>query len=63
MPCLRALPAAFALASAPTTVEGIERYLGSSMIRGIGPAYAKKLVKALGGNVFDIIEAAPDNLQ
>ena len=35
-------------ATAPTTVEGIEKYLGSGMIRGIGPVYAKKLVRAFG---------------
>ncbi len=32
----------------PTTLEGIEKYLGSGMIRGIGPAYAKALVVAFG---------------
>jgi exodeoxyribonuclease V alpha subunit len=36
--------AAFLSASPPTTAEGIERYLGSGMIRGIGPIYASKLV-------------------
>jgi hypothetical protein len=30
------------------TIEGIEKYLGSGMIRGIGPVYAKKLVRAFG---------------
>jgi len=55
--------AQFLRTSAPTTVEGIERYLGSGMIRGIGPVYAKKLVKAFGDKVFDIIEAAPDKLR
>jgi len=30
------------------------------MIRGIGPVYAKKMVKAFGEKVFDIIEAEPD---
>jgi len=39
--------------AAPTTVEGIEKYLGSGMIRGIGPVYAKKLVRAFGETVFD----------
>ena len=34
--------ASFLKATAPTTVEGIEKYLGSGMIRGIGPVYAKK---------------------
>jgi exodeoxyribonuclease V alpha subunit len=34
-------------ASFPTTVEGIEKYLGSGMIRGIGPVYAKKRIAEL----------------
>ena len=29
------------------------------MIRGVGPAYAKKLVRAFGEKVFDVIEATP----
>jgi len=49
--------------SAPTSVDGIEKYLGSGMIRGIGPVYAKKMVKAFGEKVFDIIEAEPDRLR
>jgi hypothetical protein len=40
--------ASFLKATAPTTIEGIEKYLGSGMIRGIGPVYAKKLVRAFG---------------
>ena len=48
--------ARFLKASAPTSTEGIERYLGSGMIRGIGPVYAKKLVRAFGERVFDVIE-------
>lgn len=47
----------------PTTTEGIEKYLGSGMIRGIGPAYARKLVRAFGGQVFDVIEAEPHRLR
>jgi len=42
--------------SAPTTREGIEKYLGSGMVRGIGPVYAAKLVEKFGGGIFDIIE-------
>src|SRR5947207_3777470 len=49
--------------SAPSTTEGIEKYLGSGMIRGIGPVYAKKMVKACGDKVFDVIEAEPDRLR
>src|SRR5246127_3147495 len=33
--------AAFLKAAPPTTIEGIEKYLGSGMIRGIGPIYAR----------------------
>jgi exodeoxyribonuclease V alpha subunit len=33
------------------------------MIRGIGPVYARKMVKAFGEKVFDIIEAEPDRLR
>src|ERR1700759_3461339 len=40
--------AAFLKATAPTTVEGVEKYLGSGTIRGIGPVYAKKLVRTFG---------------
>jgi exodeoxyribonuclease V alpha subunit len=33
------------------------------MIRGVGPVYAKKLVRAFGEKVFDVIEATPDRLR
>ena len=46
----------------PTTLEGIEKYLGSGMIRGIGPVYARKLVRAFGEAVFDLIEQQPERL-
>src|SRR5246500_2052531 len=55
--------ATFLKATAPTTVEGIEKYLGSGMIRGIGPVYAKKLVHAFGEAVFDVIEQEPGRLR
>ena len=55
--------AAFLKSSPPTTLDGIERYLGSGMIRGIGPVYAKKLVSAFGDAVFDLIEQQPDKLR
>ena len=50
-------------ASPPTTLEGIEKYLGSGMIRGIGPVYARKLVQAFGDAVFDLIEQEPARLR
>ncbi|MEI6780051.1 MAG: ATP-dependent RecD-like DNA helicase [Verrucomicrobiota bacterium] len=42
--------------TAPTTKEGIEKYLGGGMVKGIGPVYARKLVHKFGENIFDIIE-------
>ena len=48
--------AASAKASAPTTREGIERYLGSGMIKGVREGFAKKLVAKFGVNIFDVIE-------
>ena len=47
----------------PTSLEGIEKYLGSGLIKGIGPVYATKLVKKFGEQVFDIIENQSKRLQ
>jgi exodeoxyribonuclease V alpha subunit len=55
--------ASFLRAAAPTTIEGIEKYLGSGMIRGIGPVYAKKLVRAFGDAVFEVIAEEPSRLR
>src|SRR5262249_27503697 len=54
--------ALFLKVTAPTTAEGMEKYLGSGMIRGIGPIYAKKLVRAFGDTVFEVIEQEPGRL-
>src|ERR1700733_6638600 len=55
--------ARFLKTSEPTSLDGIEKYLGSGMIRGIEPVYAKKLVRAFGEKVFDTIEAEPERLR
>ena len=55
--------ARFLAASEPTSHDGIRRYLGSGLIRGIGPVYAKKLVAAFGDGIFDVIEASPERLR
>ncbi len=47
----------------PDSLEGIERYLGSGLIKGIGPHFAKQLVEMFGADVFDIIEREPDRLK
>ncbi len=46
----------------PDTRDGMERYLGSGMIRGIGPHFARRLVQAFGTEVFAVIEKSPDRL-
>jgi exodeoxyribonuclease V alpha subunit len=55
--------ARFLRTSPPTSADGIEKYLSSGMIRGVGPVYAKKLVRAFSDKVFDIIETTPDRLR
>lgn len=46
----------------PTTLEGIEKYLASGMIRGIGPGYAQRLIYAFKEQVFTVIEQTPQRL-
>jgi exodeoxyribonuclease V alpha subunit len=46
----------------PSNLEGIEKYLGSGMVKGIGPHFARKLVRAFGEQVFDVIEHSPERL-
>src|SRR5829696_5087684 len=46
----------------PTGVEGIEKYLASGQMRGIGPAMAKRIVAVFGVDTFEIIEANPERL-
>ncbi len=54
--------ASFLKSAPPTSAEGIARYLGSGMIRGIGQVYAKRLVQSFGAGVLDIIEQSPARL-
>ena len=46
----------------PTTKSGIERYLASGIIKGVGPATAKLLVKAFGDQTLDVLDNHPDRL-
>lgn len=46
----------------PSTLTGIEKYLGSGLIKGIGPVYAKKIIKEFGMDTIDIIEKDPKRL-
>ncbi len=47
----------------PATVYGMEKYLGSGLIRGVGPKYAKKIVQKFGADTFDVIEEKIELLQ
>ncbi len=47
----------------PNTLNGIERYLGSGLIKGIGPAFAARIVARFGLNTLDILENDPDRLR
>ncbi|HHX77280.1 MAG TPA: ATP-dependent RecD-like DNA helicase, partial [Firmicutes bacterium] len=47
----------------PVTVAGIERYLASGVIKGVGPATAKLLIEKFGKDVLDIIEKEPERLR
>ncbi|MDR0434230.1 MAG: ATP-dependent RecD-like DNA helicase [Gracilibacteraceae bacterium] len=46
----------------PATVAGIERYLGSGLIKGIGPKFARRIVEKFGPATLDVIEQTPDKL-
>jgi exodeoxyribonuclease V alpha subunit len=59
----RQFRAVFVKIAPPNTLSGIERYLGSGMVKGIGPVYAGRLVKAFGAGVFDVIEQSPARLR
>lgn len=44
----------------PATVYGMEKYLGSGLIKGVGPVYARKIVQKFGTDTFAVIE---DNIE
>ncbi len=46
----------------PATVYGIEKYLGSGLIKGIGPKFAKRIVSTFGADTLTVIEETPDRL-
>lgn len=46
----------------PHTLDGIQKYLASGMIKGIGPHFAKRLIKEFKEDVFNVIENEPERL-
>src|SRR5262249_54962650 len=43
----------------PSTLAGIEKYLGSGLVKGIGPHYAKKIVEVFGERTLQVIDDSP----
>ena len=54
--------AASLAASAPTTAEDLQRYLGSGLLPGVGPACAQRLIASFGTRIIDIIERRPHEM-
>jgi exodeoxyribonuclease V alpha subunit len=46
----------------PATIYGIEKYLGSGLVKGIGPGYARAIVSRFGLETIEIIDSDPDRL-
>ena len=55
--------AEFCEQSLPATTEGIKRYLGSGLIRGVGKVMAERIVTRFGEETLDVIEFEPERLQ
>ena len=47
----------------PASVKGIEKFLSSGLIRGIGPVLARRIIKRFGAQTIDILSGNPDKLQ
>ncbi|AFM23261.1 SF1B family DNA helicase RecD2 [Desulfomonile tiedjei] len=50
-------------ARVPSTIQGIEKYLSSDLIKGIGPEMAKRITAVFGEKTLDIIEKKPEKLR
>jgi exodeoxyribonuclease V alpha subunit len=48
--------------SAPTTAEDLQRFLGSGLLKGVGPAVAQRLIASFGSRILDVIEKKPHEL-
>ena len=46
----------------PSTLKGIEKYLGSGLIKGVGPSMAEKIVTLFGEGTFDVLDNHPERL-
>ena len=48
---------------APRSIEGIKRYLGAGLIKGIGPEFASRIVERFGEKTLEILDARPDRIR
>ena len=46
----------------PSTAYGIEKYLGSGLVKGVGPKFAKRIVQKFGKETLDVLDEAPERL-
>ena len=46
----------------PASIHGIEKYLGSGLVKGIGPKFAQRIVRQFGADTLNVIEEDPDRL-
>jgi exodeoxyribonuclease V alpha subunit len=58
----RQFRAMFLRVTPPTSPEGMEKYLASGLIKGVGPVFAQRLVSAFNEAVFEVIEQEPQRL-
>src|SRR6185295_9218527 len=47
---------------APDTLAGLEKYLGSGLIPGVGPGFAKRIVEAFGMETLKVLDEQPERL-
>jgi exodeoxyribonuclease V alpha subunit len=50
------------MTAAPTTAEDLQRFLGSGLLKGVGPAVAQRLIASFGSRILDVIEKKPHEL-
>ena len=51
------------LTLAPSTLDGVQRYLASGLVPGIGPAYAKRIVDTFGDKTLEVLDRDPSRLR
>ena len=47
----------------PATIEGIKKYLGSGLIKGVGPVTASRIVKKFGTETLDVLDHSPERIR